>query len=125
MKKEKLAESKDTLSQRVGGLEEREIQAYGILTEEGPVMQLGDLKIADHVWNRVPRYCLMFAIDLHECGYWGRAPEIDRINNDRALLVGGSIVSRWSFAEQTEFWIVTDTSQSKTETSVFVAHESM
>lgn len=125
MEKETLADSDRELSHRVGCLEERELQAYEVLTQEGPVLQLGDVRIADCVWNRIPRRCVMFAIDLHECGYWGRAPEIDRMHNERALVVGGSVVSRWSFVGQPEFWVTTDTSNSKTQTSVFVSHDSM
>jgi hypothetical protein len=123
MEKETLADAERGLSHRIGCLEERELQAYQVLTEEGPVLQLGDVQIADSVWNRIPRSCVMFAIDLHECGYWGRAPEIDRLNNERALLSGGSVVSRWTFARQPEFWVTTDTSNDRIRTSVFVAHD--
>ena len=125
MEKETLANAGRELSHRIGCLEEEDLRAYEVLIEEGPVLQLGDVQIADSIWNRIPRSCIMFAIDMHECGYWGRAPEIDHMNNERALDVGGSVVSRWTFAAQPEFWITTDTSNDRTQTFVFVAHDSM
>jgi hypothetical protein len=125
MEREMLTDADRALSHRIGCLEERDLQAYEVLVEEGPVLQLGDVQIADCIWNRIPRSCIMFAIDMHECGYWGRVPEVDRMNNERALVVGGSVVSRWMFAEQPEFWITTDTSNDRIQTSVFVAHDSV
>ena len=124
MEKQTLTDANRELSYRISCLEERDLQAYQFLIAAGPELQLGDVQIADRIWNRIPRNYIMFAIDLHECGHWGRVPEIDRVNNERALTEGGSVVSRWTFQRQPEFWIATDTSNGRNRTSVFVAHDS-
>ena len=123
MEKETLTEADRAFSHEIGCLEERDIPAYEFLIEDGPVLRLGDVQIADRVWNRIPRNYLTFAIDMHECGYWGRVPEIDHMHNEKALAGGGSVVSRWTFKGQPEFWITTDTSNDRIRTSVFVAHD--
>ena len=112
------------LSHRVGSLEQRDLNAYNVLIHEGPVLRLGDVAIDDGVWNHVARDYLCFAIDMHQCGYWGRLGDIDYVNNQRALDKGGSVVSRWTFPGQPEFWVTTDTSDAQVRTHVFVAHDS-
>ncbi len=123
MEKAKSARSARAMSHRVGSLEAADLEAYTVLTEKGPELQLGAVEFAEQVWNCVPRTFLWFAVDLHECGYWGRISDVDFASNERALGKGGSVVSRWTFVDTPEFWITTDTSQSKNRTTVFVAHD--
>lgn len=124
-KKHMSAETARTLSHRVGRLDERDLQAYEIITEGGPVLQLGEMRFAPEVWREIPRYYLWFAIDMHECGYWGPVCDVDYANNERALSKGGSVVSRWEFPDLPAFWIATDTSSPGNKTNVFVAQESV
>ncbi len=112
------------LSHRVGHLEERDLQAYSVLTETGPVLQIGEIEFTEEVWNRVPRHCLWFAIELHQCGYWGPIEDVDYESNDQSLDNGGSIVSRWAFVNVPSFWITTDSSGQRSRTSVFISPES-
>ena len=112
------------LSHRVGCLEKRDLDAYTVLTYDGPILRLGDLAIDDGVWNYVPRNYVCFAIEMHECGYWGPIKDVDYVNNQRALDNGGSVVSRWTFPGQPEFWVTTDSSNSRFRTHAFVAHDS-
>ena len=123
MEKAMLATSTRALSHRVGSLGPDELEAYMVITETGPVLELGDVVISADVWSRVPRYYLWFAIDVHQCGYWGRVSDVDYENNERALTSGGSVVSRWTFAKVPAFWVTTDTSSPQNKTSVFIANE--
>lgn len=124
MEKQLSANTTRVLSHRVGCLEQHDLDAYTVLTYDGPILRLGDVAIDDGVWNHVPRNYIWFAIDMHECGYWGSLKEVDYVNNQRALDNGGSVVSRWTFPGQPEFWVTTDTSNSEIRTHVFVAHDS-
>lgn len=112
------------LSHRVGSLERSDLDAYNVLAYEGPIMRLGDVTIDDAIWSQIGRDYFCFAIDMHQCGYWGRLGDVDYANNQRALDKGGSVVSRWTFPGQPEFWVTTDTSNTRLRTHVFVAHDS-
>ena len=123
MERTKSARSDRALSHRLGSLEAADLEAYTVLTEAGPVLQLGAVEFDEQVWSCIPRTFLWFAVDLHQCGFWGRISDVDIANNERALREGGSVVSRWMFVGATGFWVATDTSQSKSRTTVFVAHD--
>ena len=124
MERTKSANPARGLSHHVGRLEERDLQAYAVLTEVGPVMRLGNIEFTEEVWNEVPRHFLGFAIDLHECGHWGPISDVDYERNEQALINGGSVVSRWEFVNVTAFWITTDTSGQRSRTTVFFSPES-
>ena len=124
MEKPTSASATRALSHRVGCLEEREFPAYTVLTEVGPSVQLGDVEFSEEVWNHVSRHCLWFAIDMHQCGYWGPITDVDYARNEQSPETGGSVVSRWTFVNVDPFWITTDTSGPRNRTTVFMSPES-
>jgi hypothetical protein len=80
-----------------------------LLTEHGPVLDIGTLIISPDVWRTVPAKGVAAAVWLHECGHWGAIPHALCERNHEALRKGGLVVSQWYPAEHWPFAIATDT----------------
>ena len=51
---------------------------------------------------------ILEGIRRHQAGDWGSLSEPDWAANDRGLVVGGRLVSRYYGANGTKFWIITE-----------------
>lgn len=108
------------LSHRIGKLAINELEAYHMLTDEQPAIELGTLVIPKSVHNQVPHRCLWFAIKMHERGYWGRVSDVDFQRNDEARQQGGALVSFWTFQDVRAFWLRTTTEHDGIATTAFL-----
>lgn len=108
------------LSNRVGRLSVTELNAYRMLSNELPVIELGTLVIPKSVHSQIPYRCLWFAVEMHQRGYWGAVPDVDFRRNERAMTQGGTTVSFWTFQEMRAFWLRTIVKQGDPTTTAFL-----
>ncbi len=113
-------------SRQLANLEPQALDAWAVLCESGPVLELGTILLTQDTWLLVPRNIAWLALDLHECGEFGAICEEMWERNERALSSRGSIVSFWEPSQAPEFWVVTDRCKSGITTTVSVMqhHES-
>ncbi len=76
--------------------------------------QLGRLVATPGVLEQIPRPELFAAVRRHQCGDWGDVDTCDKQENDAALRDGGRILSMYHSAEETKFWVITETDRSYT-----------
>lgn len=50
----------------------------------------------------------------HATGDWGNLDDVDKAENDRALVDGGRLVSSFLSLDGTKFWIITEADRSAT-----------
>lgn len=77
-------------------------------------LPLGRIVATANVLAAIPMLDIHAALDRHSVGDWGELPEADRAANDEALAVGERLLSAYSTAAGTRFWIITERDRSST-----------
>ena len=77
-------------------------------------LRMGRLMGTPGVLELVPRAELLSALERHQRGDWGEVQEQDKWSNNAAQKNGGRILSAYSTAGGTKFWIITEADRSYT-----------
>lgn len=105
-------------TRRVVNLEELELEAWSVLTESGPVLDVGTVVLTPSAWQLIPGLTLLMAVDLHSCGEFGVVPEELWERNERAIETGGPVVSYWETNKSPWFVVKTEPTSSGITTTV-------
>ena len=70
--------------------------------------ELGELVITANASESLDHGDVLVCLIRHKFGDWGEVVENDRYENERALQVGGPLVSHYVGQDKTHFWIITD-----------------
>ena len=122
MEAQRSAREMRATSRQLANLEPQTLDAWTVLCESGPVLELGTILLTQDTWLLVPRNIVWLAIDCHECGHFGSVCDEMWERNERALSLCGSIVSFWEPSQDPDFWVVTDRCNSGITTTVSVQH---
>ena len=79
-----------------------------------PEFPLGRTVATRGVLTEVAHKAMYEALARHERGDWGEMPTEDKALNNRALDVGGRLVSKWSDPQGTKFHVITEADRSIT-----------
>jgi hypothetical protein len=101
--------------------EQQDLDAWSVLTESGPVLDIGTVVLTPSAWQLIPKLAVWMAIDLHECGNFGRVCPETWARNEEAVLYGRSVCSLWQPANRPEFRVITDRCASRITTTVSVS----
>lgn len=74
----------------------------------------GQLVATPHVISSIPKDEILRALGRHSQGDWGDLSREDWATNDRALEMGGRLLSAYDSAQGTRFWIITEHDRSVT-----------
>lgn len=69
---------------------------------------LGHTVMTRAAFERLPPDEVFAALARHQSGDWGELDSEDREENERSLLFGGRLLSRYQTKNHTAFWIVTE-----------------
>jgi len=75
---------------------------------------LGQVVATANAAASLPTLDILSALDRHASGDWGELSAGDRIANDTAVAAGERILSAYSTAGGTRFWIITERDRSYT-----------
>jgi hypothetical protein len=75
---------------------------------------LGRIVATANAIDSIPMLDILAALDRHASGDWGDLPGPDRASNEEALLSGERLISAYSTAGGTRFWIITERDRSVT-----------
>ena len=78
------------------------------------VFRLGRIVATPNALESVAQKDIQTGIQRHQAGDWGNLSDDDRAANDRALEEGRRILSAYSAANGTRFWIITEADRSVT-----------
>ena len=79
-----------------------------------PKFQLGRLVATANAMAHIPQDDILRAIQRHAVGDWGDLDETDRQENENSLLHSRRLLSAYSSADGTRFWIITEADRSAT-----------
>ena len=79
-----------------------------ITVTEEPKFKLGTVCITPNAAQAVPAIEVLTALARHTVGDWGALDEHDRQENERALSLGGRLVSVYETSAGQRFWVITE-----------------
>jgi hypothetical protein len=79
-----------------------------------PRFPLGRLVITLGAYGTVPPLDILVGVLLHARGVWGEVDEPDAERNERALREGGELLSAYTAADGTRFYVLTEADRSAT-----------
>ena len=107
-------------SRAIANLEPAALDAWTVLCESGPVLELGEIRITPDIWQLVPRNIVWMAVDLHEVGYFGDVCDETWARNEQSLNTSGSILSAWKPSSAPGFCVLTERLPHGPNTEVFI-----
>lgn len=78
------------------------------------LFKLGRLVTTPNAQDTLPQEEVFRAIQRHQAGDWGEMEPEDRVANDRAMVDGSRIFSRYVTTAGITFWIITEADRSFT-----------
>jgi hypothetical protein len=78
------------------------------------VFRLGRIVATPNALQSITQDDILAGIQRHQAGDWGSLTDEDREANDRALVQGTRILSAYTAAGGTRFWIITEADRSAT-----------
>ena len=79
-----------------------------------PLFPLGRLVISTNAHEQLEPEDYVTALARHVRGDWGDLDEVDREMNERAIPLGGRLLSAYSDRNGRRFWIITEADRSAT-----------
>jgi len=76
--------------------------------------ELGKVVATPGALARIPKDCILEALTRHSLGDWGDVCPEDREHNDDAAEHGERVLSVYTAADGTKFWIITEWDRSCT-----------
>jgi len=77
-------------------------------------LRLGRIVATPHALEALTQDEILMGIQRHQAGDWGDLDDEDLAANERALIEGTRILSAYTAANGTKFWIITEADRSAT-----------
>lgn len=79
-----------------------------------PKFRPGQLLTTPRILESLTQDDILNALKRHVCGDWGEVCDEDKEANDRALIAGERLLSAYTSASGTKFWVITEADRSAT-----------